>query len=179
MLVPTRCPSGIALTSKKRCQSCVASRMQRMQLISKDGRKALPRLCGNVKILGGIPHLRHHRDDGLDTIERGNLWKSVNCLFNLWTESHNEFSAKVTAAKFGNSQRSSLSPTGWCKEYTSYNRKLDTKTENIQHEQRHEHWGQAWDKPHQQQVRWREHRHAQDAQHLSMHWERVVFVFLL
>ena len=64
-----------------------------------------------------------------------------------------------------------------CKD-TSYYRKLATKTVYIQQEELHEHWGQAWDKPHQQQVQWHEHRHAQDAQHLSMHWERVVFVTL-
>ena len=65
-----------------------------------------------------------------------------------------------------------------CKEYTSYYRKLATKTVYIQQEELHDHWGQAWDKPHQQQVQWHEQRHAQDAQHLSMHWERVVFVTL-
>ena len=67
LLVPTRCPKGIALTSKKRCQPCVASRMQRIKLITKIGGKALPRLGGIGKIPGSIPHLRHHRDDGLDT----------------------------------------------------------------------------------------------------------------
>ena len=65
-----------------------------------------------------------------------------------------------------------------CEEYTSYYRKLATKTVSIQQEELQEHWGQAWDKPHQQQVQWHEHEHAQDAQHLSMHWERVVFVTL-
>ena len=49
---------------------------------------------------------------------------------------------------------------------------------SIQHEELQKHWGQAWDKPHQQQVQWHEHEHAQDAQHLSMHWERVVIVTL-
>ena len=46
----------------------------------------------------------------------------------LWNESHNEFGAKVTVTKFGNSQRSLLSPTGGCKEYTSYYGKLATET---------------------------------------------------
>ena len=69
-----------ALTSKKRCQPCVASRMQRIKLITKIGGKALPHLGGNGKIPGGIPHLRHHRDD-LTLMERGNLRKSVNGLF--------------------------------------------------------------------------------------------------
>ena len=43
------------------------SRTKRIKLITKIGGKALPRLGGNGKIPGGIPHLRHHRDDGLDT----------------------------------------------------------------------------------------------------------------
>ena len=57
---------------------------------------------------------------------------------------------------------------GRCKEYISYYKKLATETIQIQHEERQGHWGQAWDKPHQQQVQWHEHEHAQDAQHLSM-----------
>ena len=69
LVVPTRCPQGIALTSKKRCQPCVASRMQRIKLITKIGGKALPHHGGKSKIPGGIPHLRHPRDDGLDTDE--------------------------------------------------------------------------------------------------------------
>ena len=45
------------LTSKKRCQPCVASRMQRIKLITKIGGKALPHLGGTGKIPGGILHL--------------------------------------------------------------------------------------------------------------------------
>ena len=60
---------------RERCMCCkyapskmdVASRMQSIKLITKIGGKALPRLGGNGKIPGGIPHLRHHRDDGLNT----------------------------------------------------------------------------------------------------------------
>ena len=52
---------------KKRCQSCIASRKQRIKFITKIGGKALPHLGVNGKIPGGIPHLRHHHDDGLDT----------------------------------------------------------------------------------------------------------------
>ena len=55
--------------------------MKRIKLITKIGGKALPRLGGNGKIPGGIPHLRHHRDDGLNTDGAGNLRKSVNGLF--------------------------------------------------------------------------------------------------
>ena len=51
--------------------------MQRIKLISKIGGKALPRLGGNGKILGGIPHLRHHRDDGLNSDGAGELAKTL------------------------------------------------------------------------------------------------------
>ena len=59
-------------------------------------RKALPHHGGNGKIPGGIPYLRHHHDDGLDTDRTGNLRKSVESSVYLWNESHNEFSAKFT-----------------------------------------------------------------------------------
>ena len=75
LLVPTRCPQGIELISKKRCLLCVASRIKRIKLITKIGGKALPRLGGTGKIPGGILHLRHHRDDGPRLIDRGNLRK--------------------------------------------------------------------------------------------------------
>ena len=89
--------------------------MQRIKLITKIGGKALPRLGGNGKIPGGIPHLRHHRDDGLDTDGAGEPAKISEWSVYLWNESHNEFGAKVTAAKFGNSQSSLLSPTSGVK----------------------------------------------------------------
>ena len=54
--------------------------MQRIKLITKIGGKALPRLGGNGKIPGGIPHLRHHRDDGLDTDGTGELAKTVKSI---------------------------------------------------------------------------------------------------
>ena len=101
--------------------------------------QALPRLGGNGKIPGGIPHLRHHRDAGLNTDGAGEPAKISEWSIYLWNESHNEFGAKVTVAKFGNSQRSLLSPTGECKEYTSYYRKLATKTLQIQQEELQEH----------------------------------------
>ena len=34
-----------------------------------------------ARFLGGIPHLRHHRDDGLNTDGTGELAKTVNGLF--------------------------------------------------------------------------------------------------
>ena len=76
LLVPTRCPYGIELISKK-CLPCVASRMKRIKLITKIGGKALPRLGGTGKIPGGIPHLRHHRDDGPSTDGSGKPAKTV------------------------------------------------------------------------------------------------------
>ena len=41
--------------------------MKRIKLVTKIGGKALPRLGGTGKIPGGIPHLKHHRDDGPST----------------------------------------------------------------------------------------------------------------
>ena len=59
----------------------------------KIGRKApLPR-GGNGKLPGGIPHLRHHRDDGLDTDRTGKPAKISESSIYLWNESHNEFVA--------------------------------------------------------------------------------------
>ena len=55
--------------------------MQRIKFITKIGGKAHLRLGGNGKILGGIPHRRHHRDDGLNTDGAGELAKTVNGLF--------------------------------------------------------------------------------------------------
>ena len=55
--------------------------MQRIKLITKIGGKARPRLGGNGKIPGGTPHLRHHRDDGLNTDGAGERVKTVNGLF--------------------------------------------------------------------------------------------------
>ena len=55
--------------------------MKRIRLITKIGGKALPRLGGNGKIPGGIPHLRHHRDDGPNTDGAGKPAKTVNCPF--------------------------------------------------------------------------------------------------
>ena len=76
--------------------------MQRIKLITKIGGKALPRLGGNGKILGGIPHLRHHRDDGFNIDGAVELSKISESSIYLWNESQNEFGAKVTVIKFGN-----------------------------------------------------------------------------
>ena len=53
-LVPIRCQSGIDLTSNKHCQPCDSSKTKRIQLISKDGHKALPNFGGTGKNPGGI-----------------------------------------------------------------------------------------------------------------------------
>ena len=66
-----------------------------IKLITKIGGKALPHLGGNGKIPGGIPHLRHHHDDGLDTDGAGKPAKISESSIYLWNESHNEFGAKI------------------------------------------------------------------------------------
>ena len=55
--------------------------MQRIKLITKIGVKALPRHGGTGKIPGGIPHLRHHRVDGLNTDGAGEPAKTLSGLF--------------------------------------------------------------------------------------------------
>ena len=97
----------------------------------KIGGKALPHRGGNGKQPGGIPPLRHHHDDGLDTDRTGNLRKSVNHLF-ICGMSLTKNLVQNYSDHFGNSQRSSLSPTG-CVKSTSPNtenwlRKMATKT---------------------------------------------------
>ena len=116
--------------------------MQRIKLITKIGGEALPRLGGNGKILGGIPHLRRHRDDGLNTDGAGESAKISEWSFYLWNESQNEF-----GTKFGNSQRSLLSPTGgvkrkpptaenWLRKLYQYSKKNYKSTED-KHETNH------------------------------------------
>ena len=140
LLVPTRCPWGIVLISKKRCQLCVALRMERIKFIIKIGGKVLPRLGGTGKILGGIPHLRHHRDDGLNTDGAGEPVKTVNGLF-IRGMSVKTNLVKSYSDQFGNSQRSLLSPTGvvksfppktenWLRKRYHYSMNNDTSTED-------------------------------------------------
>ena len=59
----------------------IASRKRRIKRTTKIGRKVPPPRGGNGKLPGGIPHLRHHRDDGLDTDRTGKPEKSVKRLF--------------------------------------------------------------------------------------------------
>ena len=67
-----------------------------MKLITKIGGKAHPHRGGNGKIPGGIPHLRHHLEDGLDTDRTGKPAKICEWSIYLWNESHNEFGAQFT-----------------------------------------------------------------------------------
>ena len=66
-----------------------------MTLITKIGRKVPPR-GGSGKLPGGIPPLRHHHDDGLDTDRMGKPAKISKWSIYLWHESHKEFGAKFT-----------------------------------------------------------------------------------
>ena len=104
-------------------------------------------LVATGKIPGGIPHLRHHRDDGLNTDGAGEPPKISEWSIYLWNESHNEFGAKVTVTKFGNSQRSLLSPTGgvksippttenWLRKLYKYSMNINMSTED-KHETNH------------------------------------------
>ena len=70
--------------------------MQRIKFITQIGGKALPHLGGNGKILGGILHLRHHRDNGLNISGAGEPAKISEWSIYLRKESQNEFGAKVT-----------------------------------------------------------------------------------
>ena len=104
------------------------------QNYDKIGGKALPRLGGTGKIPGGIPHLRHHHDDGLNTDGAG----EANGLLYLWNESQNEFGAKVTVIN-SVTANAVYCHGRVCKKYTSYYRKLAAETMQIQHEERQEH----------------------------------------
>ena len=61
----------------------------------KIGRTIPPHRGGSGKIPGGIPHLRHHHDDGLDTDRTVKPEKISESSIYLWHESHNEFGAKL------------------------------------------------------------------------------------
>ena len=80
----------------------------------KIGRK-VPPPGGNGKLPGGIPILRHHHDDGLNTDRAGKPATISDWANYSWNDSHKEFGAKNYSDHFGNSQRSSLSPTGGVK----------------------------------------------------------------
>ena len=80
---------------KKRCLHCIASRKRRTKRTMKIGRKVPPH-GGNGKLLGGIPIMRPHHKDGLNTDRTGKLVIiSESCIY-LWHESHKEFGAQFT-----------------------------------------------------------------------------------
>ena len=70
--------------------------MKRIKLITKIGGQALPHLGGTGKIPGGIPHLRHRRDDGPSTDRSGKPVVISESSIYLWHESHKEFWCKIT-----------------------------------------------------------------------------------
>ena len=118
-----------------------------MKLITKIGGKALLHRGGNGKIPGGIPHLRHHHDDGLDTDRTVKPAKISEWSIYLCNESQHEFGANVTVTKFGNSQRSLLSPTegvksipptteNWLRKLYKYSKK-NYKSTDYKHETNH------------------------------------------
>ena len=120
--------------------------MQRIKAITKIGDKALPRPGGNGKIPCGIPHLRHHRDDGLNTDGAGEPAKRVNGLF-IHGMSLTKNLVQNYSDHFGNSQRSLPSPTGcvksilpttenWLRKRYKYSKKNDKSTED-KHETNH------------------------------------------
>ena len=54
----------------------------------------IPLHGGNDKLLGGIPPLRHHHDDGLDTDRAGKPATISDWTNYSWNDSHKEFGAK-------------------------------------------------------------------------------------
>ena len=57
--------------------------------------KRITKIGGNGKILGDIPHLRHHHDDGFDTDRTEKPAKISELSIYLWNECYNEFGAKL------------------------------------------------------------------------------------
>ena len=79
---------------KKALSTLHRSRKRRIKRTMKIGRKVPPR-GGNGKLPGGIPLLRHHHDDGLDTDRTGKPAKISESSIYLWYESHKEFGANL------------------------------------------------------------------------------------
>ena len=110
--------------------------------------------------------MRPHHKDGLNTDRTGKLVIISEPSVYLWHESHNEFGAKVTVTKFGNSQRSLPSPTGgvksiplttenWLRKRYKYNKKNYKSTEDKHETNRINKYNDM-------------NMNTQDAQHLSM-----------
>ena len=109
-LVPIRCQSGIELTSSKQCQPCDSSNTKKIQLISNDG-KVFPHLGGTGKNPGGFLLMSITTKTDPALIDLGNLLKSDWDTYSRY-DSQNSLGASLQFKKFGNSQRSLLSPTG-------------------------------------------------------------------
>ena len=77
----------------------------------KIGRKVPPH-GGNGTQPGGIPIMRIHHKDGLNTDRTGKPVTISESSIYLWHESHKRIWCTIHSDYFGNSQRSSLSPTG-------------------------------------------------------------------
>ena len=77
--------------------------------------RTVPLHGGNGKLPGGIPIMRPHHKDGLNTDRTEKPVIISESSIYLWHESHKEFGAKFYRDYIGNSQRSSLSPTGCVK----------------------------------------------------------------
>ena len=80
----------------------------------KIGRKVPPH-GGNGKLPGGIPIMRPHHKDGLNTDRTGKPVIISEPSIYLWHESHKRIWCTIYSDYIGNSQRSSLSPTGGVK----------------------------------------------------------------
>ena len=93
--IPTRCRQGIDLTSRKRCRHCTASRKRSTMRTMKIGRTVPPH-GGNGKLPGGIPIMRPHHKDGLNTDRTGKPVVISESSIYLWHESHKEFGAQFT-----------------------------------------------------------------------------------
>ena len=150
--------------------------MQRVKLITKIGGKALPRLGGNGKIPGGIPHMRHHHDDGLNIDGAGEPAKNQWMVYllvewvsqRIWCKSYSDHFGKQSTQFY-------CPPTGGVKSIPPTYRKLATKTVCIQQEEHTWALRTSMKTNHiNNKYNDTKHRHAQDAQHMSMHWERVV-----
>ena len=76
----------------------------------KIGRKVPPH-GGSGKLPGGIPIMRPHHKDGLNTDRTVKPVIISESSIYLWHESHNRFWCIIYSDYIGNSQRSSLSPT--------------------------------------------------------------------
>ena len=92
---PTRCRQGIDLTSRKHCRHCTASRKRRTMRTMKIARTVPPH-GGNGKHPGGIPIMRPHHKDGLNTDRTVKPVKISESSVYLWHESHKEFGAQFT-----------------------------------------------------------------------------------